>query len=89
MQVTITLGGLMDFTKETDLILDEILYYDFRTEIDTDKAKTIIRRALKKVYKAGQEPPNQVDSVCAYCEDLEGDIWNAVCKHCGRRLPQE
>ena len=37
-------------TNKVDNLLEQIIYCDLRTEIGIDKAKTLIRRALKKQF---------------------------------------
>lgn len=57
-------------TERMDDLLEQISYCDFRTEIGIDKAKTLIRRALKTEQKltrhACAENINDIDMFEGY-----------------------
>ena len=41
--------------ERTEILLEELMYCDFRTEVGTDKGRTLIRRAMKDQDKTTRQ----------------------------------
>jgi hypothetical protein len=72
----------MSVHEDTEALLEDLMACDFRTDIGIDRARTLIRRALKAQKPASQqgvqEGPATDCDFCKECKDEFGHPDNCI-----------